>query len=138
MQEFIEFATVNWMMMAIWAAFLGLLIYSEVARGGSSLSPQQSTHLINSEAAVVLDIRKQEEFERGHIPNAINIPASQIKTRLSELDKHKDKPVIVACNLGHTAGPICGDLRKAGFKSVHRLKGGIAEWQNNRFPLVKK
>lgn len=138
MQEFIEFATVNWTMMAMWAAFLGLLIYSEVARGGSSLTPQQSTNLINSEEAVVLDIRKQEEFDRGHIPNAIHIPATSVKTRLKELEKHIDKPIIVACHLGHTAGPICGDLRKAGFKAVHRLKGGITEWQNNRFPLVKK
>ena len=124
--------------MAMWAAFLGLLIYSEVSRGGSSLSPQQSTILINSESAVVLDIRKQEEFERGHVPNAINIPASQIKSRMGELEKYKDKPIIVACNLGHTAGPVCSDLRKAGYQSVHRLKGGITEWQNNRFPLVRK
>lgn len=138
MQEFIEFATVNWMMMAIWAAFLGLLIYSEVSRGGSSLSPQQTTQLINAEDAVVLDIRKQEEFSRGHIPNAINIPATSVKSRLSELQKFKEKPIIVACNHGQTAGPICSDLRKAGFQSVHRLKGGITEWQNNRFPLVKK
>jgi rhodanese-related sulfurtransferase len=138
MQEFIEFATVNWMMMAIWAAFLGLLVYSEVSRGGSSLSPQQTTHLINTEDAVVLDIRKAEDFARGHIPNAVNIPATLVKSRLKELDKYKDKPIIVACHLGHTAGPICSDLRKAGFSAVHRLKGGITEWQNNRFPLVKK
>lgn len=138
MQEFIEFATINWMMMAMWAAFLGLLIYSEVSRGGSSLSPQQITQLINNEEAVVLDIRKQEEFARGHIPNAINIPALNVKARLKELEKHKERPIIVACNLGHTAGPVCNDLRKAGFQSVHRLKGGITEWQNSRFPLVKK
>ncbi|MEX0584217.1 MAG: rhodanese-like domain-containing protein [Natronospirillum sp.] len=138
MLELFDFVSQNWILAAIWVGFLVLLIVSESARGGKSLSPQQATTLINTRDAVVVDVRKSDEFGKGHLPSAINIPSAKIKDRLGELEKHKEKPIIVVCQLGQSAGAAGAELRKAGFNEVYRLKGGVAEWRSSRMPLVKK
>lgn len=138
MLEFIDFVTQNWILVALWLIFLVWLVMSESARGGKTVSPQQATTMINTQDAVVVDVRKPEEFAKGHVPHSINIPAAKIKDRMSELNKHKDKPIIVVCNSGQTSGASGAELRKGGFEPVYRMKGGVMEWQNSRMPLVRK
>ena len=137
MMQFFAFISENWMLASAWLAFFFLLIISESARGGKGLTPQEVTIKVNNENAVVLDVRKAEDFRKGHVPNAINIPAALIKDRLSELEKHKAKPIIVVCQTGTTAGSAGAELRKAGFTEVYRMKGGLMEWQGSSMPLVK-
>lgn len=116
---------------------VSLLIFHESRKGGKSLSPQQLTHAINKEDAVVLDVRDGAEFKAGHIPGAINIPFSGFDKRMTELDKYKQRPVVLVCKMGQHSGAISKKLKGAGFESVFKLSGGIAEWQNSQFPLVK-
>lgn len=137
MLELIDFVSQNWMLVALWAGFLVWVILSETSRGGQSLTPQQATTLINTQDAVVVDVRKPEDFGKGHLPHAINIPAAKLKERMGELEKYKKKPIIVACQVGHSAGASGAELRKAGFDPVYRLKGGVMEWQSSRMPLWK-
>lgn len=137
MLELIDFLSENWMLALAWLAFLVWVIVSETSRGGQSVTPQTATTMINTESAVVVDIRKPEEFDRGHIPDAINIPAAKIKDGAATLAKHKEKPIILVCNTGQTAGAAGAELRKAGFEKVFRMKGGLTEWQSTRRPLVK-
>ncbi len=135
--ELVDFVSQNWPLALVWLAMLVWVIYSESSRGGQSVSPQAATDLINTQSAVVVDVRKPDEYDRGHIPDAINIPAAKIKDQLGTLEKHKGKPIIVACQSGQSSGAAGAELRKAGFENVHRLKGGILEWQSTRRPLVK-
>ncbi|MFC3852292.1 rhodanese-like domain-containing protein [Salinispirillum marinum] len=137
MMQFFAFISEYWMLASAWLAFFFLLILSESSRGGKGLSPQETTNMVNSKDAVVIDIRKDDDFRKGHIPNAINIPATAIKSRLTELEKYKTKPIIVVCQTGTTANSAGAELRKAGFSEVYRMKGGLLEWQSSRMPLVK-
>ena len=82
----------------------------------------------------VLDVRPEDEFELGHLPGARNIPLSQLKRRLSRLDR---KTEIVA----YCRGPYCilafeavALLRERGFK-VHRLEDGYPEWKAAGLPI---
>jgi rhodanese-related sulfurtransferase len=56
---------------------------------------------------------------------------------MSELDKFKDKPVIVVCNLGQAAGTAAKKLKAAGFQQVVRLSGGMTEWKGQNMPIIK-
>ena len=116
---------------------LVLFIRNETHRGGSSVSAQELVALVNKEDAVVLDLRDQKEYAAGHIANAVNIPYSALESRLSELDKFKDKPIVLTCKMGQHAGSAGTALRKNGFPNVSRLSGGIAEWRNQNLPVVK-
>lgn len=112
-------------------------IANESRRGGLSLSPQQVVDLINRQGAVVVDLRDNKEFSAGHIVGAINIPSTALASRLTELERHKSKPIVLTCSMGQQAGAAGTTLRKAGFATVARLAGGMNEWRSSNLPLVK-
>jgi len=109
------------------------------ARGtGKGLSPMQATLMINREDAVVVDVREQAEYANGHIPDSRHIPLSQLDKRLSELDKLKERPLIVSCASGNRSTSACGALRRAGFAKVFNLAGGMSAWDQAGLPVAKK
>jgi len=67
----------------------------------------------------------------------VHIPLSEFKSRLSELDKYKDKPVIAYCRSGSRSFSACKTLKKAGFETVSNLQGGIMAWQSQNMPVSK-
>ena len=117
----------------------GMLLWPVVRRGagGASVNTLEATQLINRQDALVLDVRNAEDFQRGHILNARNIPLSQIDARLGDIARYKAKPVIVACESGNRSGAAAAALRKHGFAPVFSLSGGIAAWQQAGLPVEK-
>jgi rhodanese-related sulfurtransferase len=138
LEQVLEFAINHWLLTGLWIALALLLMKTEGARGGEALSPQQVTQKINNEDAKVLDIRAKDEFNKGHLPNAINIPARDVQKRVSELASYKDTPLILICKTGTTAGATGSILAKEGFTKLFKLRGGIMDWQGSNLPLVKK
>lgn len=138
MEQIIDFIVANPVLVLVFAFFLLGLLITESRKGGQSLSPQQATQLVNGQNGVLVDIRKKDEFKAGHIAGAVNIEYANFSNKLSELEKHKDKPIIVVCKTGTTAGAAGAILRKSGFTQVNKLSGGILEWQAQKLPLVKK
>lgn len=116
---------------------LTLLIMLESRRGGKTVSSQMLTNLVNKEDAVVVDVRDAKEFREGHITESRNIPFSSLKDNLTQLEKFKDKPVILVCKMGQHAGAAGRILSTSGFKDVRRLSGGITTWKSDGLPLVK-
>ena len=139
MQQLLEFAGNHPFLFGAFGLVSILLIYNLISgRDKSSLDPVAATQLINREDAVVVDVRPMSEFSSGHIIGAINIPINGLKNQLAQLDKHKSKPIIVACRSGAQSSGACTQLRKAGFEKVHNLRGGIMAWQNANLPVSRK
>ena len=113
-------------------------LFGEKLRGYTSISPVESTQMINRDDALVLDVREMKEYSEGHILDSVHIPLTNLKTRMSEIEKHKTKKVIVACRSGHRSSHACANLRKNGFEQVYNLRGGVMAWQNANLPLIKK
>jgi len=93
--------------------------------------------LINRNNALVLDVREQGEYDGGHIINSRLIPARQVKERIGELEKYRNRPIVVVCRSGSRAVPITSWLGKQGFKETYLLNGGILAWQKANLPLEK-
>src|SRR3954462_4886560 len=89
------------------------LIRPVVRRGaaGPAISVQQATLMINREDALVLDVREAQEFAKGHILHARNLPLSRIEADAADLQKHRAKPVIVYCENGSRSGKAASLLR---------------------------
>jgi len=136
MNQFIEFAINHWALVATFVATALIVFWYENKSNAATLSPAAATNLMNTEDAVVVDIRPATEFRTGHITNAINIPASTVKDQIATLEKHKNTPIILVCKSGLTAGASAAELQKSGF-NVFKLQGGITEWQSASLPLVK-
>lgn len=137
MEKLLEFIGNHMILVGTFVFLLALFIRNETRRGGQAVSAQQLVDLVNREDALILDVRDKKEFDAGHIVNAVNIPYSALEGRLSELKKHQERPVVVACKMGQHAGTAGTLLRKNGFEDVRRLTGGIAEWRNQNLPVVK-
>lgn len=124
-------------------AFVGLtvaIIVNEIRqlfRGWKSWSPAQVTELVNRENAVVIDLRGQAEFEKGHILGAKHLLPSQVDPAHKLLAKSTEIPVVLVCAAGMHAPTTAGTLVKAGFKRVGILDGGIGAWQAAGLPLAR-
>lgn len=92
---------------------------------------------LRDDVVTVLDVRPPEEYAQGHLPEAINIPLSELEKHLGDLPS--DREVIAYCR-----GPWCvlsfeavAQLRMRGFKA-RRLEGGLPEWRSDGLPVDSK
>ena len=134
--NFIQFLIQEWMLTSLLAVLIITYSLRERVKSGVPVSNNELTSLVNSDKAVVLDIRPSAEYKLGHLVDSINIPYDRINADLTTLEKHKSKTIIIVDKLGQYAGIAGRQLAKAGY-DVRRLSGGISEWQNQNLPLVK-
>ena len=88
-------------------------------------------------SAIVLDVRTPEEYQSGHLPDAINIDwnGEGFEKQVSTLDK--SKPVFVYCHSGRRSTAAANQMRKNGFSKVYELEGGIVGWNEAGLPVSK-
>jgi rhodanese-related sulfurtransferase len=140
MAQLVEFAGNHALLLtgllAAWAAvmFYELRLRSQ---GTTHVTTADAVRLINK-GALVIDVRKPEEFEKGHIVNARNVPLERVQQDDNAIAKQKSKILLAVCADGATAGRAAGHLRKTGYEHAFSLKGGIAGWRADNLPLVKK
>jgi rhodanese-related sulfurtransferase len=103
--------------------------------GITQISPLESAGLMANDMAVIIDVRTAAEWESKHIPGATLIPISELKSRLSELDKYKDKQIIMHCAVGGRSRQAVDLLQKVGFTDVLNMNGGIDAWEKGGLPL---
>tara|TARA_B100000508_G_C11453438_1_gene275400 strand:- start:786 stop:1286 length:501 start_codon:yes stop_codon:yes gene_type:complete len=86
--------------------------------------------------AIILDVRKLEEFHVSRIPSAYFFGKGGIlEDELSQLLKDKQQPIIVYCSVGIRSETAAEKLKKSGFTNVRNLYGGIFEWKNEGYPV---
>lgn len=134
-----EFVQQNLMWVGMAAVSGGMLLWQMFSgTGGNNISVNQATLLINREDALVVDVRETAEWSAGHIPESRHIALGHLSKHLSEIDRFKEKPVIVVCASGNRSGAACGTLKKAGFQQVFNLAGGVHAWSDAGLPMTKK
>lgn len=134
-----KFITENIFLIAIAFVSGAMLVWPLMRRGvgGAAVGTLEATMLINQKDAIVLDVRESAEFAQSHILNSRNIPLGEVEARLKELERYREKPMIVACATGNRSGSAAAMLRKHGFTGAVNLAGGIAAWQQAGLPTVK-
>ena len=137
MELFLQFVVAKWYLFGALFALLGLLLAHEARKGAAALSPARLTELVNREEAVVLDLRDANDYRQGHIVSSINMPFGKLSERIAELERYRDRPVVVVCKMGHQSGAVARSLKEKGFAQVFRLGGGMAEWQSAQLPTVR-
>ena len=81
----------------------------------------------NAEGAVLLDVREQEDYEKGHIPGSIHQDLQTLASTIETIVPDKTRPVFVYCYRGSRSRQAESILREAGYENVTDI-GGI-EWQ---------
>jgi len=140
MDRLFEFVVNHYILVSLFAAFLVAILVLEARRGGAKVSSQGLVSLMNKDEAVIVDIRDRKDFAQGHITGSVHIPLNNVKSRANELNKFKDKDVqiVVVDKMGQHSAMAVKQLNAEGYDNVVRLNGGIADWQGENLPLVKK
>ncbi|MGE7270160.1 rhodanese-like domain-containing protein [Brevibacillus panacihumi] len=104
--------------------------YSGNSTNGNILhvvNPAELTQMMNDqEDMTIVDLREPKLFEEGRVPNAINIPFAEIKTRY--MDIPRDKKVVFVCHTGRMGTESGSLLLEKGYQNVYNLNGGMANW----------
>ena len=141
LEQLTEFAGNHPFLVMAFAVLLALTFFNEMkiaTQRFASLTPAAAVQLMNNEDVVVLDVREPSETAGGKIAKAIQIPAGSVEQRIGELDKHKNKTLLVYCKTGARSGMACKELSKKGFEKVYSLNGGMLAWQDAHLPISKK
>ncbi|MFT5716272.1 MAG: rhodanese-related sulfurtransferase [Oleiphilaceae bacterium] len=138
MDQLIEFVTNHIELSGIFIALLVALWFSEKSRSGRSISPQETTLMLNREEAVIVDVRDKKDYSEGRIAGSLHIPFASLKERSSELEQYKEKQIVLVDKMGQHSGMAGKTLQAEGFENVCRMSGGISEWKNSNMPLIKK
>jgi rhodanese-related sulfurtransferase len=87
--------------------------------------------------AVVLDIREQDEWDRGHAPTAVHIPMSELPARVDELAPFLDAdgPLVITCRSGGRVQRVMPWLEQQGYE-VANLEGGMRAWHAAGKPMA--
>ena len=82
----------------------------------------------------IVDVRSPDEWEKGHVPNAVHIFLPELRKRASELVKKK--PVAIYCDSGYRASLGTSMLQQEGFQ-LHNVPGSWQAWCNAKYPIEK-
>jgi len=135
--EYIDFATRHWALFVALLIILSLIVFEETRRlraASHELLPTAAVQKLNRGAAV-LDCRKQEEFVRGHIVGARNLPLDGLEEGLKQFKAKRGKPVLAVGATPRETSQAASILRRAGFETVYVIKGGLAAWRKDNLPL---
>jgi rhodanese-related sulfurtransferase len=101
------------------------------------VDPVEFSEMISQPDVIILDVRTPEEFNAGHIANAINInlEGSDFSSEVSKLDKNAT--VAVYCRSGNRSGVATEQMAELGFTDMYDMQGGIVDWEDAGGPVVK-
>ena len=98
------------------------------------ITQEEAKKIMDSgEEHIVLDVREQDEFDEGHIPNAILIPYTEIDAKAEGILTDKDAQILVYCRSGRRSKIAAESLANLGYTNVKEF-GGIIDWE---YEIVK-
>jgi rhodanese-related sulfurtransferase len=134
MERLIEYVTNHPLLVGAAVLALIIVVTNESrlrATAFAAITSQELIRLMN-QGALVLDIRKPEEFAKGHVNGARQLPSAS-----DSFKKYKEKPVVVIDESGSLAAAAVRQLNEQGFTKAFALRGGFAGWRSENLPVAK-
>lgn len=135
-----QFLEGNLMMVLVFVSSGLMLLWSffgNKIRGIQEVDTTAALQLINHKDALILDVREQKEYDEGHVLNSKLIPLGKLHDRIGELEKFRERPIVVICRSGNRSSHATGQLTKQGFAQAYNLVGGVMAWQKADLPLER-
>ncbi len=126
---------------SIAVALLSVFVFAQAQSADSvdSISTAALAHALAAQdgSIVVLDVRTSEEYDLGHVPDAINIPHDVVGERITELEPARDRVLVVYCRSGRRVQLAIEALRAAGFTRMRHLEGDYPAWAAEGRPIER-
>ena len=134
MGYFIQFLLDNWFIVIPLIISIFIFFKLESIRNSFLLEPQQMVFFLNRKNAVLIDIRNEKDFLKGHISQAVHA-GPDLDSCKKEIKKISEQPIIIVCQNGNYSSRMASDLKKEG-RETFILKGGINSWTSEKLPLI--
>lgn len=140
MDRYIEFALNHYLLVLAFIVVTYLLIqefFDSAFKKFGNISPMTAvTKMNDGSITAVIDVREYDEYNKGHIEGAVNVPLSKIKEQISSLDAYKNKQLLIVCQDGSRSASAGKIITKAGFRDVFVITGGMQSWQEDyKYPI---
>lgn len=89
------------------------------------------------EKFVLVDVREDSEWARGHVPGAIHLGKGVIERDIEKTIPDKDTTVVLYCGGGFRSALAADNLQKMGYRNVISMDGGWRSWTEAGFPVIK-
>jgi len=89
------------------------------------------------EKMILVDVREESEWARGHIPNAIHLGKGIIERDIEKAIPEKGAVIVLYCGGGFRSALAADNLQKMGYSNVISMDGGWREWTQADFPTIK-
>jgi rhodanese-related sulfurtransferase len=86
---------------------------------------------------ILVDVREESEWARGHIPNAVHLGKGVIERDIEKSIPEKGATVVLYCGGGFRSALAAENLQKMGYTNVISMDGGWREWTQAGFPTIK-
>src|SRR5438445_13306038 len=83
----------------------------------------------------LLDVREGDEWEQGHLDQAVFLPRGFLEVKADKLLPDRQQPVVVYCAGGVRSALAAKTLQDLGYPRVYSMPGGFSEWKNNGLPI---
>ena len=100
------------------------------------IAPDDAFDFLEQVEPYLLDVRRADEFEAGHIEFAINIPIGELDGRIGELPQNLDAPMLVYCAVGIRGNFGLTYLKLLGYTNVRNIRGGFGAWTDAGLPSI--
>ena len=89
------------------------------------------------EKFLLIDVREESEWAKDHLPDAVHLGKGIIERDIEERVPRRDAPLVLYCGGGFRSALAADNLQKMGYTNVVSMDGGIREWREKGYPLVK-
>lgn len=109
----------------LWIALIVLCAVSLFALTRASFVSAGEARRLLKDGALVIDVRTAGEFQAGHLPQALNVPLSDLNDQVALRAPDKSRPILVHCQAGGRSAIAKRQLKAMGYANVHNL-GSLA------------
>ena len=89
------------------------------------------------EKMVIVDVREDNEWARGHIPGAVHLGKGVIERDIEKAIPDRETPLVLYCGGGYRSALAADNLQKMGYRNVISMDGGWRGWTESGFPTIK-
>lgn len=89
------------------------------------------------EKFLLIDVREKEEWNNGHIPNAVHVGKGVIERDISQVAESMDQEIVLYCGGGYRSVLAADNLQKMGYTKVISMDGGMRGWKDAGYQVDK-
>src|SRR5205809_1206180 len=113
-------------------------LIADAKKNITEISPTDAAQKVKSSSdAVIVDVREKDEFDEGHIPDAVHLSRGMLELEIEDKFPDRNTTIICHCGGGGRSALAAESLQKMGYKNVRSMAGGFKAWKAAGLPTTK-